>query len=81
MDITGVGTVDVAVANHLVQTVEASRLMGATVVITGLSSRIAQTIVDLGVDLTMMKTVGDLQGGLEEAQRLLSADDMPVGDR
>jgi rsbT co-antagonist protein RsbR len=78
MDITGVGTVDVAVANHLVQTVEASRLMGATVVITGLSSRIAQTIVDLGVDLTMMKTVGDLQGGLEEAERLLSADDPRV---
>jgi rsbT co-antagonist protein RsbR len=76
MDITGVGTVDVAVANHLVQTVEASRLMGATVVITGLSSRIAQTIVDLGVDLTMMKTVGDLQGGLEEAERLLAADDL-----
>jgi rsbT co-antagonist protein RsbR len=74
MDITGVGTVDVAVANHLVQTVEASRLMGATVVITGLSSRIAQTIVDLGVDLTMMHTVGDLQGGLEEAERLLSTD-------
>jgi rsbT co-antagonist protein RsbR len=78
MDITGVGTVDVAVANHLVQAVEASRLMGATVVITGLSSRIAQTIVDLGVDLTMMKTVGDLQGGLEEAERLLSAGDLPV---
>jgi rsbT co-antagonist protein RsbR len=74
MDITGVGTVDVDVANHLVQTVEASRLMGATVVITGLSSRIAQTIVDLGVDLTMMRTVGDLQGGLEEAERLLSED-------
>jgi rsbT co-antagonist protein RsbR len=80
MDITGVGTVDVAVANHLVQTVEASRLMGATVVITGLSSRIAQTIVDLGVDLTMMKTVGDLQGGLEEAERLLSVDDSRVGE-
>jgi rsbT co-antagonist protein RsbR len=78
MDITGVGTVDVAVANHLVQTVEASRLMGATVIITGLSSRIAQTIVDLGVDLTMMRTVGDLQGGLEEAERLLSTGDMPV---
>jgi rsbT co-antagonist protein RsbR len=73
-----VGTVDVAVATHLVQTVEASRLMGATVIITGLSSRIAQTIVDLGVDLTMMRTVGDLQGGLEEAERLLSTGDMPV---
>ena len=58
-------------ANHLVQTVEAARLMGASTIITGLSSKIAQTLVDLGVDLAMMKTVGDLQGGLEEAERLL----------
>ncbi|MDQ4082744.1 MAG: STAS domain-containing protein [Actinomycetota bacterium] len=71
IDITGVPTIDVEVANHLVQTVEASRLMGATAIITGLSSTIAQTLVDLGVDLGMMRTVGDLQGGLEEAERLL----------
>jgi rsbT co-antagonist protein RsbR len=71
IDITGVATIDVTVANHLVQTVEASRLMGASAIITGLSSRIAKTLVDLGVDLSMMKTVGDLQGGLEEAERAL----------
>ena len=71
IDITGVATIDLTVANHLVQTVEASRLMGANAIITGLSSRIAQTLVDLGVDLSMMRTVGDLQGGLEEAERLL----------
>jgi len=45
--------------------------MGAETIITGLSSEIAQTLVDLGVDLRRMKTVGDLQGGLEEAERLL----------
>jgi rsbT co-antagonist protein RsbR len=72
IDITGVATIDLTVANHLVQTVEAARLMGAGAVITGLSSKIAQTLVDLGVDLTMMRTVGDLQGGLEEAERLLA---------
>ncbi|MDQ3889007.1 MAG: STAS domain-containing protein [Actinomycetota bacterium] len=71
IDITGVATIDVGVANHLVQTVEACRLMGASAIITGLSSRIAQTLVDLGVDLSMMRTVGDLQGGLEEAERLI----------
>jgi rsbT co-antagonist protein RsbR len=70
IDITGVATIDRAVANHLVQTVEASRLMGARTILTGLSSEIAQTLVDLGVDLSMMETVGDLQGGLEEAERL-----------
>jgi rsbT co-antagonist protein RsbR len=71
IDITGVATIDLGVANHLVQTVQASRLMGASAIITGVSSRIAQTLVDLGVDLSMMQTVGDLQGGLEEAERLL----------
>jgi rsbT co-antagonist protein RsbR len=71
IDITGVATIDLTVANHLVQTVEAARLMGASAIITGLSSKIAKTLVDLGVDLGMMRTVGDLQGGLEEAERLL----------
>ncbi len=71
VDITGVPDVDVSVANHLVQTVDASRLMGAGVIITGLSSEIAQTLVRIGVDLSKMNTVGDLQGGIEEAERLL----------
>jgi rsbT co-antagonist protein RsbR len=71
IDITGVPTIDSTVANHLVQTVEASRLMGASVIITGLSSEIAQTLVTIGVDLSKMNAVGDLQGGIEEAERLL----------
>ena len=71
IDITGVPEIDSTVANHLVQTVEASRLMGASVIITGLSSEIALTLVTLGVDLGKMNTVGDLQGGIEEAERLL----------
>jgi rsbT co-antagonist protein RsbR len=71
IDITGVATIDEAVANHLVDAVEAARLMGASAIITGLSPKIAQTLVDLGVDLSMMRTVGDLQGGLEEADRIL----------
>ena len=71
IDITGVPSVDSTVANHLVQTVDASRLMGATVIVTGLSAEIAQTLVTIGMDLSKMKTVGDLQGGIEEAERLL----------
>src|SRR5215216_395604 len=71
IDITGVPTIDSTVANHLVQTVEASRLMGASVIITGLSSDIAQTLVTIGVDLSKVNAVGDLQGGIEEAERLL----------
>jgi len=71
VDITGVPDVDEAVANSLVRTVDASRLMGAEVIITGLSSEIAQTLVTIGVDLSKMHTVGDLQGGIEEAERRL----------
>lgn len=71
IDLTGVAAMDSSIANHLVQTVEASRLLGATVIVTGLSPAIAQTLVNIGVDLGKMNTVGDLQGGIEEAERLL----------
>ena len=71
IDITGVPVMDATVANLLVQTVEATRLLGAIVIITGLSPEIAQTLVTIGVDLGKMNTVGDLQGGIEEAERLL----------
>ncbi len=71
VDITGVPSVDATVANHLVQTVDACRLMGANVIVTGLSSEIAQTLVTIGVDLGKINAVGDLQGGIEEAERLL----------
>src|SRR5207248_296240 len=80
IDITGVPAVDSTVANHLVQTVEASRLMGATVILTGLSSEIAQTLVTIGVDLSKMNAVGDLQGGIEEAERLLGYKLIITGD-
>ncbi|HEY7046218.1 MAG TPA: STAS domain-containing protein [Jatrophihabitantaceae bacterium] len=71
IDITGVPEIDSTVANHLVQTVDASGLMGASVIITGLSSEIALTLVTIGVDLSKMNAIGDLQGGIEEAERLL----------
>src|SRR5919109_1073003 len=71
VDITGVAEIDRGVANHLVQTIESAGLMGAETIITGLSPDIAQTLVDLGVDLARMRTIGDLQGGLEGAERLL----------
>jgi rsbT co-antagonist protein RsbR len=71
MDITGVATIDSKVANHLLQTVAAARLMGATVIVTGLSADVAQSLVALGIDIGKLKTIGDLQGGLEEAELML----------
>lgn len=71
MDVTGVAAVDSKVANHLIQTVTAARLMGAQVIVTGLSADVAQSLVALGVDLSKINTVGDLEGGIEEAERVL----------
>ncbi|RDI67630.1 STAS domain-containing protein [Nocardia pseudobrasiliensis] len=81
VDITGVPQIDSTVANHLVQTVDASGLMGASVIITGLSSEIALTLVTIGLDLTKMNAVGDLQGGIEEAERLLGYEVSRLTDR
>jgi rsbT co-antagonist protein RsbR len=71
MDVTGVATIDSKVANHLLQTVTAARLMGAHVIVTGLSSEVAQSLVALGIELAKVNTVGDLQGGLEEAEQIV----------
>jgi rsbT co-antagonist protein RsbR len=81
MDITGVPTVDSAVANHLIQAVQASRLMGATVIVTGLSAEVSQTLVRLGVDLSKVQTVGDLQEGIEEADQLLGYERLRKAER
>lgn len=71
MDVTGVATIDSKVANHLLQTVTAAKLMGALVIVTGLSAEVAQSLVALGIDVNNFTTVGDLQGGVEDAERLL----------
>ena len=79
VDITGVPSVDSKVANHFIQTVEAAKLMGTVVILTGLSPSIAKALVTLGVDLTKLNTVGDLRGGVEEAERLLGYQVSQIG--
>ncbi|HET7170987.1 MAG TPA: protoglobin domain-containing protein [Gaiellales bacterium] len=80
LDVTGVPAVDSAVANHLLQTVEASRLMGAQVIVTGLSASVAQALVTLGVDLTKLNAVGDLQGGIEVANGIMGYQVVAIDD-
>jgi rsbT co-antagonist protein RsbR len=80
LDITGVAVVDSRVANHLIQTVDAARLMGARAIVTGVSPEIAQTLVGLGIDLGNVTTVGDLQGGVDEADRLLGLRVVSTGE-
>ena len=60
IDITGVPTVDTLVAQHLMKTVAAARLMGADCIISGIRPQIAQTIVHLGVDLSQVTTKASL---------------------
>jgi rsbT co-antagonist protein RsbR len=60
LDITGVPTVDTLVAQHLLKTIAAARLMGADCIISGIRPQIAQTIVHLGVDLTSVITKATL---------------------
>jgi len=67
LDITGVPVVDTAVARHLLETVAAARLLGADVFIVGLSSRMAMTLVQLGLDLSHVTTRATLAKGLELA--------------
>lgn len=67
IDITGVPAVDTLVAQHLIKTAAAIRLMGAECVISGISPRIAQTIVHLGVDMPQVTTRGTLEAALAYA--------------
>jgi rsbT co-antagonist protein RsbR len=71
LDITGVPVVDTAVARHLLETVTAARLLGSDVLIVGLSSRTAMTLVQLGIDLSHVTTRATLAKGLELAFRRL----------
>ena len=74
IDITGVMTVDTQVAQHLIRTAAAVRLMGAEAIISGISPRIAQTMVQLGVDTGEIRTRGSLRMALADAFRQLDTD-------
>lgn len=69
IDITGVPVVDTLVAQHLLKTVSAARLMGADCLISGIRPQIAQTIIHLGVDLTEVTTKATLADAFELALR------------
>lgn len=70
LDITGVAIVDTQVANALVQAAQAVQLLGAQVIITGIRPEIAQTLVNLGVNLRNIMTLSSLRSGIAYALRL-----------
>ncbi|WP_335946442.1 STAS domain-containing protein [Salipiger bermudensis] len=67
MDITGVGTVDTQVAQHLLRAAAAVRLMGAECIISGISPMIAQTMVQLGIDVGTVSTRSSIRTALSDA--------------
>jgi anti-anti-sigma regulatory factor len=71
IDVTGVPEVDSVAANRLVSTVSSARMMGAEVIVSGLSGEIAQTLVTVGVDLSGIRSAGDLQSGIDLAEQHL----------
>jgi rsbT co-antagonist protein RsbR len=72
LDISGVPAVDSLVAQHLIKTVSATRLMGAECIISGIRPEIAQTIVHLGIDLSNIKTKASLASALKLAFAMLN---------
>jgi rsbT co-antagonist protein RsbR len=77
LDITGVPVVDTAVSKHLLETVAAARLLGAEVLIVGLSTRTALTLVHLGLDLSSVTTRTTMARGLELAFDRLGLEVVP----
>ena len=71
LDISGVAVVDTAVANHLIKITKATKLMGCECIISGLSSAIAQTIVELGIDVGTVRTTATLKDAVTTAFSLV----------
>lgn len=78
LDISGVPTVDTSVALNLLRTIDAARLMGAECIISGIRAEIAQTMVNLGIDLKEVKTRASMARALEEALTMLGLKVVPA---
>ncbi len=81
IDITGVAAINADVANHLVRTVQAAKLLGATTILCGISRAIAHTLSTIHFDTSLIQTVGDLQSGIEEALYMLGLEVAPIEKR
>ncbi|WP_433931819.1 PAS domain S-box protein [Sorangium cellulosum] len=73
LDLTGVDAVDTQTARHLIEMIDAIRLLGAEGIVTGIRSNVAQTMITLGVDLSGVTTVGNLRAGLKLCMRRMAA--------
>ena len=74
LDISGVGAIDTSVANQLLKITKATQLMGCETIVSGLSPAIAQTLVELGVNVGEVRTTATLRDSFELALRTLGLD-------
>ncbi len=72
LDISGVAVVDTAVANHLIKITKATKLMGCESTISGISPAIAQTMIELGIDVGTIKTTANMMDALNDSFRHLN---------
>ncbi|MEH7442250.1 RsbT co-antagonist protein RsbRA [Bacillus sp. JJ1122] len=79
IDITGVPVVDTMVAHHIIQAADAVRLIGAKCMLVGIRPEIAQTIVNLGIDLNQFTTKNNLKKGIEAALELTNKKIVSMG--
>jgi rsbT co-antagonist protein RsbR len=69
LDITGVEVVDTKTADHFIKVTQAARLLGATCIVSGIRPAVAQTLVEIGVDMSAIETVSTMKDGLRECLR------------
>ncbi|WP_058305776.1 RsbT co-antagonist protein RsbRA [Gracilibacillus massiliensis] len=80
IDITGVPVVDTMVAHHIIQAAEAVRLIGSTCILVGIRPEIAQTIVNLGIDLSKFPTKSSLRKGFKKALTITNREIVDLND-
>ncbi|MFH2006221.1 MAG: STAS domain-containing protein [bacterium] len=74
LDITGVDVVDTRTADYFIKVIRAAELLGAHCFLTGIQPAVAQTLVEIGVDLSSLRTLRNLQEGLREALRQMATE-------
>jgi len=81
LDIAGVATVDTAVANHLIKIAKATKLMGCRCIVSGISPAVAETLVQLGIELGDVTTNSNLQDSLADAFAILKLEVVQAKER
>lgn len=79
IDIGGVSVVDTAVANYLIKVARATKLMGCRCLLSGLSPAVAQTVIELGIDVSGIETRATLRDALDDAYRAVGLRLVPLG--